>query len=192
MNARMFVALVIASAIAAQARGQGPTPAPAASAPPESVTVQFMESMRNGDWQGMARLMHPAALHQLKDLLDPVMSAPGVDDMREQVLGVRSAAAAKAMSDTAVFVALMKTMMGSDPMLVTVMKTARVQVIGHLNEGADTVHVVYRLMIQIDSMPITRLDVASFARSPLGWRGLLKGDMTALAAQLKRMVPAQD
>lgn len=181
---RLVTMLVLACALAAPARGQVKP-----LAPPESVATQLIDRMRNLDWTGMATLMHPAALHQLRELLGVVVETPGADDMREQILGVRSVAAAKALSDTALFAAFMKAATGSDPSVGALFKSARVQILGHLAEGPDTVHVVYRMTMQMDSIPISRLDVASFARSPLGWRGLLKGDVTALATRLKLMMP---
>jgi len=183
MHYRLTLVSALCCAMAAPARGQTPP------LPPESVATQFVGTMRALDWTGMARLMHPSALHQLRELLTVLIQAPSADDLRQQLLGVRSVAAAESLSDTAVFAGLMHATLERDQGLADVMKSARMQVLGHINEGPDTVHVLYRMTLVVDSTPITRMDVASFARSPIGWRGLLKGDVTALAARLRRMLP---
>jgi hypothetical protein len=68
------------------------------------------------------------------------------------------------------------------------LRSARIQMLGHVNEGGDTTHVVYRMALTIDSIPITRMDVMTLARSPQGWRGLLKGDVSALAARIRAAI----
>jgi hypothetical protein len=157
---------------------------------PEQVTDRFIGAMRAADWQGMASLMHQNALKEMRQLLAGVFEAPNGGPMRQQLLGVNTVQQARALSDTAVFAALMRmTMQGAD--VAELLKTAKVQVLGHVNEGADTVHVVYRLAMTINGIPITKMDVMSLARSPVGWRGLLKGDVSALAAGMRAAMESQ-
>jgi hypothetical protein len=42
--------------------------------------------------------------------------------------------------------------------------------------------------ITLEGTPVTTMDVFSLARSPAGWRGLLKGDMAAFAAAIRAAV----
>jgi hypothetical protein len=135
----------------------------------------------------MAILMHPDALRELRRLMAALFEAPNADALREQLLGIKTLAEAKALSDTAVFEALMRATSQRAEM-AEALRSATVQLLGHVNEGVDTTHVVYRMAMTIDSIPITRMDVMTLARSPYGWRGLLKGDLSALAARLRAVL----
>ena len=157
---------------------------------PEQVTDRFLTAMRAADWQGMAALMHQNALKQMRQLLAGLLEAPNGGPMRQQLLGVTTVQQAKALSDTAVFASLMR-MTTQDADVAELLRTAKVQVLGHVNEGADTVHVVYRMAMTVNGIPVTKMDVMSLARSPVGWRGLLKGDVSALAAGIRAAMESQ-
>jgi len=192
MRARIAVLLLVAlTARAPQGQTVQTQTAPTQNAEtPEQVTERFITAMRAADWQGMAALMHPNALKEMRQLLAGVFEAPNGGPMRQQLLGVTTVQQAKALSDTAVFASLMR-MTTQDADVAELLRTAKVQVLGHVNEGADTVHVVYRMAMTVNGIPITRMDVMSLARSPVGWRGLLKGDVSALAAGIRAAMESQ-
>jgi hypothetical protein len=171
------------------AAGAGSAPAQVGETP-EQVTDRFIAAMRAGDWHGMASLMHPAALREMRELMGALFEAPDADQIRQQLLGVSTAADARALSDTAVFASVMRSTT-KDPTLGELLKSAHVTVLGRVNEGADTTHVVYRMAMTIEGISITRMDVMSLARSPRGWRGLLKGDVSALAAAIRAAIERQ-
>ena len=189
---RMCIAVVALVALTARSpQAQAVPVAPAQTAEtPEQVTDRFIAAMRATDWQGMAALMHQNALKEMRQLLAGVFEAPNAGEIRQQLLGVTTVQQAKAMSDTAIFAALMR-LTTQDADVAALLKSAKVQVLGHVNEGPDTAHVVYRMAMTINGIPITKMDVMSLARSPVGWRGLLKGDVTALAAGLRAAVESQ-
>lgn len=187
---RICIAVVVLMALTARVpRAQQTAPAPTAETP-EQVTDRFIAAMRAADWQGMAALMHQNALKEMRQLLAGVFEAPNAAEIRQQLLGVTTVQQAKAMSDTAVFAALMR-LTTQDADVAALLKSAKVQVLGHVNEGPDTAHVVYRMAMTINGIPITKMDVMSLARSPVGWRGLLKGDVTALAAGIRAAMESQ-
>src|SRR5688572_3442003 len=76
---------------------------------PQKVADQMMAAVRTGDWPRASSLMHPAALKQLRDLLQPILAfaGPEADGIRQQLFGFASMAEAKAASDSTVFVQLM-------------------------------------------------------------------------------------
>ena len=159
----------------------------APSETPEQVAGRFMEALRAADWHGMAILMHPDALREMRRLMAALFEAPNADALREQLLGVRTGAEANALSDTGVFESLMRAT-SQQAGMAEALRSATVQLLGHVDEGGDTTHVVYRMAMTIDSIPITRMDVMTLARSPYGWRGLLKGDLSALAARIRAAI----
>jgi hypothetical protein len=188
----MRVSVAVLSLVVLTARTpQAQQTAPAQIAEtPEQVTDRFVAAMRTGDWNGMASLMHQNALKEMRQLLAGVFEAPNAGPIRQQLLGVTTVEQTKALSDTAVFASLMRMTM-QDADVAELLKSAKVQVLGHVNEGADTVHVVYRMAMTVNGIPITKMDVMSLARSPVGWRGLLKGDVSALAAGMRQALQSQ-
>jgi hypothetical protein len=187
MRACIVVLLLVAlSARASQAQ----TVQAQTAETPEQVTDRFITAMRTGDWKGMASLMHQNALKEMRNLLAGVFEAPNAGPIRQQLLGVTTVEQSKALSDTAVFASLMRMTM-QDADVAELLKSAKVQVLGHVNEGADTVHVVYRMAMSVNGIPISKMDVMSLARSPVGWRGLLKGDVSALAAGMRAALQSQ-
>jgi hexokinase len=124
----------------------------------------------------------------MRQLLAALFEAPNADDVRQQLLGVTTLAEARAMSDTAVFAAVMRVMGERDAGLAAVLRSAQVEILGRVDEGRDTTHVVYRMAMTVEGTPITRMDVMTLARSPNGWRGLLKGDLSALGAAVRAAV----
>ena len=193
---RACMAVVLLTALTARAPQAQATPAQTGPAQaqtvetPEQVTERFVAAMRAADWNGMAALMHQNALKEMRQLLSGVFEAPNGAQIRQQLLGVTTVQQAQALSDTAVFASLMR-MTTQDADVAELLRSAKVEVLGHVNEGADTVHVVYRMAMTINGIPITKMDVMSLARSPVGWRGLLKGDVTALAAGIRAAMPSQ-
>lgn len=153
----------------------------------QQVTMRFIEAMRASDWKKAAALMHPAALHELREFFSVLFEAPNADPIRRELLGVSSAAEAKALSDTAMFESLLR-LSARSPELGDAVRAAKVQILGQVNEGPDTTHVVYRMQMTLEGTPVKTMDVFSLARSPAGWRGLLKGDMAAFAAAIRAAI----
>jgi hypothetical protein len=164
------------------------SPLPAQSETPEVVAQLYVSAMRQGDWQGMSRLMHPEALRQLRILLGPMLEAPEAEELREAVLGLRTAADARALGDTALFAGFLKAVAGQSPELERVLKGARTEIIGKVSEGADTVHVLMRVTLTVEGIQVSQMDIWTACRYGNTWRGMLKGDMAALAAALKKTV----
>src|SRR5213594_2183319 len=191
---RTCIAVLLLVALTARAPLAQAIPAQTAPAQtaetPEQVTERFVAAMRAADWNGMAALMHQNALKEMRQLLAGVFESPNGGPIRQQLLGVTTVQQAQALSDTAVFAALMRTTT-QDADVAELLKSAKVKVLGHVNEGSDTVHVVYRMAMTINGIPITKMDVMSLARSPVGWRGLLKGDVSALAAGIRAAMQSQ-
>jgi len=186
----MTLSLLAALCLLQAAPSPAPAQAAAATADTESaqqVTMHFIDAMRANDWNGVAKLMHPGALHQLREFFSVLFESPDAEPIRRELLGVSTIAEARAMSDTALFVSLLR-MSTRSPEMSDVFKSAKVQILGQVNEGRDTTHVVYRMQMTLEGTPVTTMDVFSLARSPAGWRGLLKGDMAAVAAAIRAAV----
>jgi hypothetical protein len=157
---------------------------------PEQVAQQYMDAVRSTDWGRAAGLMHPVALQQLRDLLDPLLTLGGAeaDGVRQQVFGFTSREAAVAASDSAIFASLLTFTMSQQAGLADAMRSTQFRVLGTVTEGRDTVHVLGRISMTVQGLAVAQMEVVSVMRFGQTWRGLLKGDFAAMASALRAAV----
>ncbi len=179
LPAALLAALVAAAPAAAQVPPETP----------DQVAQQFLEATRDTNWARMAGLLHPLALAQLHGFFAPILQCqtPDAAEVRRQIFGITSSVQAARTTDSALAATLFRTAAGGQRELAGLLHTARLQVLGDVPEGRDTVHVVSRLAVTFDSMDVTEMEVVSLARSGPTWRVLLKSDFTALAVALRRL-----
>lgn len=159
-----------------------------AQATPEAAATAFAATLRSGDWRGAARLMHPTALRQLRDLFSFALQDGTGDELRQQIFGVGSAAEAAALPDTILFANFLHavtTQGGAE--LLQALATAEITPLGHLLQGPDTALVVSRMTMSVQGVSLTSYEVMLFRREQGTWLGLLKADMADMAAMLKQM-----
>ena len=164
-----------------------PVTTAAAQATPEAAATAFGTAFAAGDWAGAARLMHPAALRQLRDLFSLALTNERMGQARQKLFGIQSVAEASATPDTALFAAFLKNVLAGQPGFLEAMKTATITPLGHVQQG-DTVLVVTRIGMKAGGVAITQFDVMPFLRDGHVWKGLLKADFTNMAAMLKSLV----
>ena len=166
--------------------------AQAATETPEDVVRQYTEAMRGGEWQAAARLMHPEALEQFRRMLMPAFETdtPG-RELRDQFFDGLPSSRIRHLSDTTFFERFFRGMMTLSPELLGVVQGAEITMVGHVSEGEDIAHVVYRMQMKMDELAVTRLDVMSVKRYGDTWRALLTGSMEGVAAALGRRRQAQ-
>lgn len=160
---------------------------------PEQVSQEFLQATRDTNWSRVAALLHPAALAQFHGLFAPVLECqtPQASEARRELFGITSAVQAARMPDSVLIAALFRATAGREAGLASILHTAQLQVLGHVAEGPDTVHVVSRLSVSIDSMQIGQMEVISLARDGPTWRVLLKSDLSAIAVMLRRLCSAR-
>src|SRR5438105_1852702 len=104
---RSLVPLIIGLAMASETL--------AAQATPEAAATAFGTAFAAGDWAGAARLMHPAALRQLRELFSLALTNDKLAQARQQLFGIQSAAEAAATPDTVLFAAFLQNMFKKQP-----------------------------------------------------------------------------
>lgn len=167
-------------------------PGPArAQSTPEAAAAVFGNAVKANDWPAAARLMHPAALHQLRTLFEPLLSSPGGDEFGMQLLGVQSGAELAATPDTILFATFLRRVLSQQEGLAEALQTSTFTPLGHVTGGADTVLVVSRMTLTVKGIEISQFDVMPFLLLDGQWRGLLKADFTNMAAMLKRALGEQ-
>lgn len=145
--------------------------------------------MRDTDWIRAASLMHPSALAQFHDLFRPILQwdNPALTQARKELFGIGSAVEAAQTSDTALVASLLRFGTAQEQGFAAALRTAQLNVIGHVPEGADTVHMLARISLSLDSVPFSQVEVISFRRYGSTWRTLLKADISAMGAMLRRL-----
>jgi hypothetical protein len=166
-----------------------PSPAQGALETPEQVARQLLGAIRDTNWVRAASLMHPSALAQFHDLFRPVLQCdnPAAVQARKEVFGVGSAVEAARMSDTALMASLLRFGTTREQGVAAMLRTAQLNVIGHVAEGVDTVHVLARISLLVESMPFSQVEVISFRRYGSTWRSMLKADISAMGTMLRRL-----
>src|SRR5210317_2176487 len=91
------------------------TPAPAQSADDEAITVagSYVDAMRASDFDGMAALMHPVSLAELREIFSPVLASeagPGIIS----AIGLPPPDQLASMSDSEFFAAFMRAIVAGD------------------------------------------------------------------------------
>ena len=155
---------------------------------PEELILSMGEATRAGDWDGMAGLMHPAALAEVRELFMPLLATPATAEVLPMLFGVETAEEVANLTDAQLFAALMRRVLGEEQMTAELLKSAKVEIVGSVREGADTVHVLSRIRMTYGKASFRSLEVGSAIRDGAVWRGLLSGEIAGLAAMLQEAI----
>ncbi|MDQ3621516.1 MAG: hypothetical protein M3463_03380 [Verrucomicrobiota bacterium] len=162
---------------------------------PETVAKKQMDAMRSGDWKTFTACMHPKALAEFKASFLPLIEAAPKGKTWEEILntllGGKSAAVLKKMTPPAFFENFMQSFSTMNPIIKQGLAGAETEVIGHVDEGAEKTHVVFRLTVSMGEMKTTKMDVASLEKDGAEWKAVLKGDMQAMIAGLLKTAASQ-
>jgi hypothetical protein len=172
------VAVFCGSALCAHAQDRHETP--------EAVTRQFGAAMRANDWVGTAHLMHPEALARFRSMFVPILKADSTGELCERLFATTSSAEVAALPDAELFARFFRTLVNGTPELGGLFAGADMVPVGHVLEGTDVAHVVFRMKVAADGVSITKLQAMSLRRSGSTWRVLLSGEFEGLAAALAR------
>jgi hypothetical protein len=173
------VAILCASSFAGHAQDRSETP--------EQVTRQFGAAMRTNDWVGTAQLMHPDALARFRAMFIPILRADDTGQLCERLFATTSSAEVAALPDAELFARFFRTLVSGTPELGGMFAGADMVPVGHVLEGADVAHVVFRMKVASDDgVTITKVQAMSLRRSGSTWRVLLSGEFEGLAAALAR------
>ena len=164
-------------------------PPASAQAPGEdaiAVAGSYVDAMRASDFDRMATLMHPASLAELREIFAPVL-ASGTGSEIISAIGLPPPAELAGMSDTEFFSAFMRAIVSGDSTMADALRQAHADLLGSVPEGADTVHVVYRMRMNVEGVEVSEMGVLSLGRWENTWRGLLAGDLAGLAAVFQKI-----
>lgn len=168
--------------------GQSPQQPAAATGSPEGAAMAFALAVRTSNWRAASRLMHPAALKQLRTLFAPIVGAPGMEAFGQQLFGTNSPAAFASLPDTVLFARFLENSIGKEAGMKEVLSTAKISVLGQVAQGPDTVLVVTRNELSVKGAAIRQFEVMPLVRFNGQWRAWLKADFTNMAAMLRQAI----
>lgn len=162
----------------------------AEEATPEGIARRQIEGMRDLNWAQVAAFTHPKALAQVKALFLPVANAgaaaapsnPVAAQMMQSLFGGKKAEALAEESPADFFGTVMSGLAEVLPDFRQSMQGLKAEMIGHVDEGTQTAHVVYRLTrAAADGSTSSRMAVLSVERDGVAWKALLSTDLEPVA-----------
>ena len=160
----------------------------AEEATPEVIAKRQIDAMRALDWAQVAAYTHPKALAQLKSVFLPIAIAgeaakdnPAAAEMMRTLFAGKSADALEAESPAIFFQTVMSGIAGVVPDFKASISGMQADILGHVNEGETTAHVVYRLTRPAGEGTNTKIAVTSVERDGPAWKALLNSDLETVA-----------
>lgn len=181
LSSLLLIALILPSA----APGQD-----APSSTPEAVAERALLALQENRIDDFADAMHPEALKGFRKIFVELLDAADDDDQADQLLtlfaGVDSVEALRTLDHHAFFVAFYKGITQVRPELKAVLASAKLETLGHVMEGEDIAHVVYRMSAGFEGIALSKMQVLSLRRTPDGWAMLLSGDIEGVTSALRQ------
>lgn len=153
------------------------------TATPEAAADLFLRSVRAIRWSAAAQFMDDETLERFESTVTMIADADTTGDVRAYLTGVDSAGLAALGADE-VFDRAVGTMIVDMPGLMHSIFDRDDEVLGHVAEGADGGHVVYRTTARI-SGAVPEVKVMQMRRRPDGWRVLWSDELEVIEAALR-------
>ncbi|MFO7526679.1 MAG: hypothetical protein R6W68_14600 [Ignavibacteriaceae bacterium] len=144
-----------------------------------------MQSFNNGDWNRIASLIHPDASWGIRSLIEAFPENKESDKAIKMILNESTKEQAASLSDQELFARLMQ-FADQAKGLTESMDNAETRILGKVNEGEDTCHVLCRIETSVKGVPYRYTEVISMSRTPTGWGTIMKGDLTTMITALKQ------
>lgn len=166
----------------------GPRPAQAQTlaeltASPDSAAALFIRSIRSMRWSAAAQFMDPEPLALYHDIVTMITEPEQAGDLLEYLTGADSAAY-QTLDAPEVFRRTLTTLTDDMPGLSYNLQDRDDAFLGHVPEGPDSAHVVYRTQSRI-SGALPEVKVMQMRRGPEGWRVLWSDELDVLEAALR-------
>ena len=154
---------------------------------PDSAAALFLRSVRAIRWSTAAQFLHPSTLDRFKTTTRMMAAADTSGSVSTYLVGVDSTAVPD-LDAAEVFSRSIGRVIDDMPGLMHSIYDRDDEVLGHVREGADTAHVVYRTTARISgAVPETK--VMELARAPTGgWRVRWSDELEVLEAALRGSV----
>jgi hypothetical protein len=153
------------------------------TATPESTATLFLRSVRAIRWGAAAQFVHDETLDRFRATVTMIADADGTGALR-RFLGGTDSAGLVHLEPPEVFDRALRAVVDDLPGLMHALYDRDDEVVGHVVEGTDTAHVVYRTTARI-SGAVSEVKVMQLRRSTAGWRVSWSDELEVLDAALR-------
>jgi hypothetical protein len=165
---------------------------------PEEVAHTYIRAMADLRVNLVADEMHPAALERFKTYLsgiaDAIKAAPADRKPPPKVVsalfGEGGVESVNEVSAREVFVRFMSNLATFLPQIREMQAGTTHEIIGHVDEGGNVTHVVFRATLKRGGTELTKMDVLSLKRDGEEWKVMLTDDMESLIQNLGQQLTA--
>jgi hypothetical protein len=165
---------------------------------PEEAAHAYITAMADARMNVVADQMHPGALERFKQIMlgvaDAIAAAPEDRKPSSKVIsalfGDEGPAAVKDLPPRDVFVRFMSNLVTFVPQIREMHAGSEYQVLGHVDEGGNITHVVFRATLRRGQSELTKMSVLSLKRDGEGWKVLLTDDLENLIKGLGQRLAA--
>ncbi|MEX2467262.1 MAG: hypothetical protein WD995_10150 [Gemmatimonadota bacterium] len=156
---------------------------PELTASPDSAAVLFIRSVRSMRWSAAAQFMDPEPLSLFHDVVTMITEPDASGDLLEYLTGTDTPAY-RDLDAPEVFDRALSALTSDMPGLSYSLQDRDDEILGHVTEGPDSAHVVYRTHARI-SGALPEVKVMQLRRGPAGWRVLWSDELDVLEAALR-------
>ena len=165
---------------------------------PEEVAHLYIRAMADARLNVVADHMHPGALDRFKGIMTEVAEAIAAAPadrkppakMISALFGEEGPAVVKDLPPRDVFVRFMSNLTTFVPQIRAMHAGSEYQVLGHVNEGGNLTHVVFRATLAQGDREMTKMSVLSLKRDGEHWKVLLTDDLENLISGLGKRLAA--
>ena len=179
----LALALCLAPGFLATAQRASAQTLPELTASPDSAAALFIRSVRSMRWSAAAQFMDPEPLGLFHDVVTMITEPDASGDLLDYLTGTDRAAYG-ALDAPEVFDRALTTLTGDMPGLTYSLQDRDDEFLGHVAEGADSAHVVYRTQSRL-SGALPEVKVMQMRRGPAGWRVLWSDELDVLETALR-------
>jgi hypothetical protein len=160
--------------------------APPQPGSPESVVSKAMDAVNRGRIDEFVSAMDPGSLEEFRaavvETIDEGVKRVGEAKLLESFPGVKTINGLKALDAPRLFAGVIRRK-ASDPSMKKSLANNKIDVFGHIAEGNDTAHVVYRSRMKVGETDIVRLNVATLRKSGSAWKMVIPEEFAGPSKQ---------
>ncbi len=149
------------------------------TATPEQTARLFLRSVRAIRWKTAAQFIDPSALDRFHLVVTQMVRVDTTGDIRRFLTQTDDSAGYAGLSSRAVFTRAVGAVVDDMPGLMDAIYERDDTVLGHVDEGRDTAHVVYRSTPRLPGSR-SEVKVMQLVRMPRGWRVLWSDELDIL------------
>lgn len=140
---------------------------------PQAVVSKALDAVNHGRIDEFVAAMDPDSLEELRAAvvgsLDEAVQKAGEARVLQSFPGVKTVKDLKALDGRRLFTGILRRQL-SDPGTKAAVANTRIDVYGHISQGDDTAHVVYRSRMKLGETDIVRLNVSTLRKSGKTWK----------------------